>query len=454
MIDNTMTSPRGRRIDARRCGAVLAVALGLLAGATAPAQAKLQVAQFPATGGGATLNAIDANTSDNTLWAVGKYQPGGPIKRFAVRANTAGSVLNTYQGAAGTKPLTDVAVAADGSVWATDGVKALQGGTLYRLLPGGTQFEEFPLPVGIGSAFALTRGPDGQIWVATTWDGRCPYYAGTDTLYESVVRIDTASGQVDVPYTRHILTTDNGPSGCGTNSQFFQDIASGPDGAVWVSAYVGRDDATNTSTAGGELIRVPVSGPVTRVPFAAGAIGLPPAEPYSLPYPTKLTRGVDGALWLGIANGNPPASPTSALPFIGRMNVTDGTTTAYPLSGTPGGGIVGVGLGGDNAVWYVRGRTSGSNAGRATSDGVAADLRAAPAAGNLVAQPGSVGGPMGGTWTVSGNNLVRINCSQSPPFGSGPRIPLLENLLKQLGLTVNLSPLDPAMSHYRCLAPR
>jgi streptogramin lyase len=116
------------------------------------------------------------------------------------------------------------------------------------------------------------------------------------------------------------------------------DIASGPDGNLWVTLFSGR-----------AIVRVTPAGGVTMFPLP-GVDGSP----------AGITAGPDGALWFVEAGSN----------RIGRV-ATDGTITEFPGPAAPGGAF-GIASGSDGALWITN--QDSNSIGHLTTAGVYSEV--------------------------------------------------------------------------------
>jgi virginiamycin B lyase len=171
-------------------------------------------------------------------------------------------------------------------------------------------------------------------------------------------------------------------------------IASGPDGALWVTdSSLGRvwRITTNGKITSQDLGEMP-SGIVS----AGGALWIADASgdqivrlatdgtqtPYALDsgaFPTSIVEGPDGALWFTETRGDK----------IGRL-AADGTITEYPLP-TAGAFATDITVGPDGALWFSE--ELGDKVGRVTTAGVVTEFGlpyAEPLPGPIVAADGAL----------------------------------------------------------------
>ena len=182
----------------------------------------------------------------------------------------------------------------DGNVWFT--LQDAGGGHIGRFTPKG-QLTLFPLPTapynsGEQRPFDITAGPDGALWF-------------TDQLYPTTAEIGrmTTSGEVTYfPYQTTGSTQDS--------------ITTGPDGALW---FVDQAEE--------KIRRITTSGDMTS--FSVG-------EPHVTPWPDHITAGPDGAMWYTTGAG------------LGRLE-TNGGYSLIPEN-IEGGGIS---LSPSGALWIA-----------------------------------------------------------------------------------------------------
>jgi streptogramin lyase len=151
--------------------------------------------------------------------------------------------LVTCAGGHGLGWVDDIALAADGRIWAVSS----QGDVATRASTDLLSDLTIPLPVGSGAAH-ITAGPDGNLWA-------------TMSTADAVDRITPAGIR-----TRFALPAGTGP----------EDVAAGPDGALWITGY-----DSNT------IVRMTTAGVVT----ASYPVPTPDARP------SGITAGPDGAMW-------------------------------------------------------------------------------------------------------------------------------------------------------------
>ncbi len=207
------------------------------------------------------------------------------------RITTAGVITEFVPPTASDGPL-QIVQGSDGNLWFTEA----GADKIARITPAGV-ITEFPNPEptnAVGTTHAITPGPDGRL-----------YYTDAHNL------------KIGVITTGGVYSTETPiPSALGGA----QDIAIGPDGAIWFAE--------------------PLVNKIARAGAAAGA-GFNFTE-FNIPTPgstpTKLVAGPDGNLWFTENNGNqigrltPPASPTSLVAAVlpaSRSVQVGATATAF-----------------------------------------------------------------------------------------------------------------------------
>lgn len=196
----------------------------------------------------------------------------------------------------------------DGNVWFGEGGSRHLVG---KITPGGV-ITEYPTS---GLPFAITQGPDGRMWLH---QGATPKKVGA---------IDTNTGVL----TEYPLPGAPGISGGGG-------IASGPDGALWVTGQ-GSNNIGRVTTSG---VRTNTYG------LNAGST------------PNYITSGPDGNLWFTEQNASK----------VGRITPA-GVITEYPVT-TPGSGPAVITQGADANLWFTEAFTG--NVGRITLAGVVSEF--------------------------------------------------------------------------------
>lgn len=231
------------------------------------------------------------------------------------RATTAPAFTATL-GPVDSKPR-DVVLGPDGALWLAESAS----NTVGRYAPGGpfTHIALPPKPAGtFVGALAITSGPDGRLWVARP---------------RSLAAVTTGGVVTDLP------TTGAQPG----------DVAPGPDGALWFTAYAQDRVGRMTPTGAMTLFDLPTgTGPasITTGPDGALYVGLGKSVGGIMRMTTSgawtlipllfssqvsaITTGPDGAVWFGDLGGS----------RIGRLDVDPGAGPAVlalsPSTGAPG----------------------------------------------------------------------------------------------------------------------
>ena len=220
----------------------------------------------------------------------------------------------------------------------------------------------------MGNPVAITAGSDGALWFVGTQIGKITT-SGTITTFPCTLS-----------------------PGCSIPSY---GITSGPDGALWF---------TDLSSHG--IGRITTHGALTEFPLGS--------QVYGSPY--RIASGSDGAVWFTEAILSPLLLPRHVL----RMT-TAGFITSYTTSGVPGAIIHGL----DDGIWFseelYEGNTSpvgyGSKIGRI--DVTTGALTEYPVAADFLAN-----GPDGAIWFTSGSGFGRITTQGIVTMFPGPSAPV------------------------------
>jgi virginiamycin B lyase len=192
---------------------------------------------------------------------------------------------------------------------------------------------------GSFGVFAITAGPDGNLWF-------------TETDGHRIGRITTAG--VVTEFSAGI-----------TGPPF--NITSGPDGNLWFT------EAANSSRLG----RITTAGVVTYF-TASNTLGVGVAD---------ITAGPDGNLWYTESN----------LDSIGRMSPITGAFTEFSAGINPGSGPFGIATGPDGNLWFTEFQPfNGNRIGRITPAGVVTQFSAGITAAALPIYIAA--GPDGNLW--------------------------------------------------------
>jgi streptogramin lyase len=248
--------------------------------------------------------------------------------------------------------------------------------------------DEFPAP---GGPFAISAGPDGNIW-----------FTQFDT--DRIGRMSTAGT---------LLGETQAPAGSGVG-----DIIAGPGGNLWFTA-TDRDRVGRVTTSGSLLSEVILPALSEPVGLALGSDGnvwvtepgrsrIAPITPAGIRgTPTVLpgdraaegiTTGPDGALWF-----TEPADNR-----VGRLT-TDRQLTEYVLP-NPDSGPLDIVAGPDGALWFTEG--DGNRIGRITTGGAISEF---PVPTVDSGPEGIALGPDGNLWftEATAGNVARITPSGS-----------------------------------------
>lgn len=276
--------------------------------------AATQVHNFVRPGEGEAVQEIDRISADGQIGPVASPQPasaltpgpedsvwfvnGGGIGRLMGDGHVTEFPLQTNFPTTNTVPgaITD---GPDGNLWFT-GLHYLGnvGGppesieVVGRMTPAG-QVSEFPLPGKELGPFAITAGPDGNVWF-------------TESNANKIGRI-TPSGQI----TEFAIPTDGAhPS----------DIVVGPDGNVWFTEQRLRPPAA--------IGRIDPSGQITEFPLSSASA-----------YPGQIVVGPDGRLWF-----------TYGVGAIGTISPRGEITRVELPHDTQ---LDGIAAGPESSVWYT-----------------------------------------------------------------------------------------------------
>jgi streptogramin lyase len=199
----------------------------------------------------------------------------------------------------------------DGNLWFTEFTPGIR--TIGRITPEGA-ITEFPLPPNPASGPAdITPGPDGNLWIVLAPLSDLPGNSSIGRM---------TPGGIALP--EFPLPDGSEPSG----------ITAGHDGNLWITL-------AGTNAIG----RVTTSGVVTSFPVPTASSGL-----------TAIATGADGNLWFTELDANK----------IGRIT-TSGVITEFPIP-TPGSQPAVITAGPDGAMWFNE--LAANQIGRITSAGI------------------------------------------------------------------------------------
>jgi streptogramin lyase len=303
-----------------------------------------------------------------------------------------------------------VAAGADGNIWFADPGHRAFG----RITPSGA-ITETGLPASDGDPYAITAGPDGNIWLTTSVGGGHPDFilrigpGDTVTPFQAGVRIGggvfgtgperiTSGPDGNLWFTEFWTNRIGRMTPAGVLTEFPiptpdsapRGIVTGPDGNLWFveSAFL------HTAIA-----RMTTAGVVTEYPLGGSAT--------DQLQPVEIVTGADGNLWF---NQPHPSAPQGE---VGRITPSGGLMlVALPNGGRPSGLAVGP----DGNIWFT---DSGANVvGRITPAGVMREF-ALPA--RSVMPQGIAAGSDGRMWFAEGGKLASIGLTV-PDAGVSARV--------------------------------
>jgi streptogramin lyase len=208
-----------------------------------------------------------ADNSDSSGVAIGRVTPAGDITYYKVADNDGDDVIR------------DLVAGPDGNVWFTDGTPELGSIAPDGHITRFTHLGSVTVGTSLGQSEGLAAGPGGDLWFT---------YGPRDDNLTKVSRITTA-GELS-----GVALTGLQPEGQSN----LNDIATGPDGNLWL---------TDDGALDGTIDRMTPDGHVTL--FPAG----PALE---MPSPTAITPGPGGDMWF--ASRGP-------FPAIGRIGTGAGS---------------------------------------------------------------------------------------------------------------------------------
>ncbi len=243
----------------------------------------------------------------------------------------------------GQASLTGIAAGGDGNLWFVDAGQRKVG----RITPSGT-ITEFGLPADVGAPYAITSGPDGNIWVTTNALGQG---------HQDWILRFTVDGAV------------TGQFPAGKTGSAPERITSGPDGNLWFTEFFADTIARLTPAGALTEFRLPgndraprgiVTGPDGNLWFVEShfnhtAIGRITTKGVVTEYPlggsqtdqlqpTDIVAAPDGNLWF---NQTHPSAPHGE---VGRITPKGAITLfPFPAGASPGGMAVGA----DGNVWVT-----------------------------------------------------------------------------------------------------
>jgi len=258
----------------------------------------------------------------------------------------------------GQASLRGIAAGADGNLWFVDIGQRKVG----RITLSGT-ITEFGLPANVGGPYAITSGPDGNIWVTTTALGQ--------GRQDWILRF-TIDGAVTGQFPAG--------KGIGFSGSAPERITSGPDGNLWFTEFFAD-----------RIARMTPAGVLTEFPL-----------PGSDRAPRGIVTGPDGNLWFVESHFNHTG--------IGRIT-TKGVVNEYPLGGSQADQlqVSDIVAAPDGNLWFNQSHESAAQGeiGRITPSG-AITLFPFPAGGS----PGGLAvGADGNVWATdnTGNAIARVS---------------------------------------------
>jgi hypothetical protein len=282
--------------------------------------------------------------SDGALWftqlstnQIGRITTAGAVTEFTTPCGVIsnGSYLNTLQG--------PIISGSDGNLWIWCAAASSTTSLFYKMTTSG-QFTAYALPAdhepATQNASGFSLGPDGNIWFPALGPG-------TELTSGDYVGSVSPAGAI-----QFYPLPASGPNGLLT---YIPEIVTGPDGALWTSAYYSSPTGTTPPSA---FVRVTTSGHVSFVPImpdpsfanllcqpvAASAIGLGPDQTiafasggYSSTYSCYLGRFHPGAssLWPGTTTTATPSS-VRALAKANRATIQGILPPTNDSNTTPG----------------------------------------------------------------------------------------------------------------------
>ncbi len=266
----------------------------------------------------------------------------------------------------------------DGNLWFTEHAAK----NVARITPSGA-ITEFSVAAGLPTG--ITLGPDGNLWFA----------GGTE-----IGRVTPTGGITGFPVPLSHLSS-------GATY-----IASGPDGNMWFTYQAFAAGSIDRMTLGGIITPYTTGPSFSNVPegIAAGpdgniwftefdnnAIGrITPSgsiTEFSLPTansePTGIVAGSDGNLWFTESAGNK----------VGRITPS-GSITEFPIP-TAASQPTSIAAGGDGNLWFTE--NAGEKIGKITPAGIISEFSVPPSSGPY----GIAAGPDGNLWfTEIGSNSI------------------------------------------------
>ncbi len=240
---------------------------------------------------------------------------------------------------------TTISVAADGSLWFTEG----SGNRIGHMQPDGSGYQGFALPHPDSSPRIIAQGADGNMWFSEhsgnrmgriTPDGAIAEFdIPTPASQPRAIALgadgniwfgEFAGGKVGRITPQGVISEFTLP----TPHSGPRALAAGPDGNIWVSEY-----------RAGRIARVTPAGAITE---------------FALPRPNSgpgdITAGADGAMWFVELSGGMDGVQTNG-GHVGRIAM-DGTVSEFELP-VKAPSPINIAVGPDRNVWFTQGASLG-----------------------------------------------------------------------------------------------
>ena len=318
-----------------------------------------QVTSFPTPAG--SIPGFIVAGPDGNLW----FTEGGPSK--VAKMATSGQILAEYQ-AKGS--LGSLAFGPDGNLWFP---QAGAANSIARLTTSGV-LTEFSIPTQNAGAGYITKGPDGNLWF-------------TESNAQQVAKIDPNSGLI----TEYPFSSANQPP---------EAIVTGPDGNLWIMAGFANGAIAKFSISGSLLAEYPAQF-LTSLDIKAGTDG-------ALWFPQYYPNGVGRITTSGVVSYVPLTTPNAepndlAFAANGKLCVAEISAGALGcLSAIGGTGKAVTATAGSPFTGAVASFVDG------TPTASAANFTAIINWGDGTQSPGTVSGPTGGPFTVSGTHTYSV----------------------------------------------
>ena len=282
---------------------------------------------------------------DHSLWSIGS----DARNVFIVKVTTSGTFdEHAIPGALGHKNVYAITAGPDGNVWFTE------TGAVVRMTPSGA-FTAYAIAPSNSEPFGITAGPDSNLWVTdraanqvlkvttsgvvsayrvpTPGSEPGPITAGADgNLWFTEYR----AGRVARISTSGTITEFQVPSISGYGGWLPIGIAAGPDGNVWMSASLSCCGGAGP-LQGGAVVKITPWGRFATyaVPKAKLVVG---QELMREPSPRQITVGSDGKLWFDVINNLDSVTTSGAFSQY-VISVTEQVADLDGLAQGPDGNI-------------------------------------------------------------------------------------------------------------------